>query len=234
MRLENALELATTSSTCVRTKSDHNATMSKERDFVDELLMLSGITKHANWEGGTFSSRIQQSDMNSRFLVDLKDLQRASDVFILKCHKKERGNQVNMLDRQPLIDLVNELLAIKVAEIENGQPWLESTWIGAGQDFKRQNLVNSVWKELQEFPCAESGDICDTVQGVLQEDLGSRGPKWTDFRAEIGEVGVEVEKLIYRDLVEEVAKDLKCSGSSRFVEKLLEGSSGPRRQLFAL
>jgi hypothetical protein len=29
------------------------------------------------------------------------------------------------------------------------------------------------------------------VQGILQEDLVSRGPKWTDLRAEIDEVGLE-------------------------------------------
>ena len=241
--LENAGEPATTSLASVDVQSDKNATSAskrdKERDFVDELLMLSGVTKHATWASETLISRINYSDMNSRILVDLKgNLQRASfesstDVVFHKCHRKERGKEMNTLDRQALIDFVYELLATKVAEYENAQPWLESTWIG-GQELKRQHLVNAIWKELQEVPCAASDDICDTVQGILREDLGSRGPNWTDFRAEIGEVGVEVEKLIYRDLVEELVKELKSSSSRRYLEKLLEGSSGPRRQLFAL
>ncbi|KAG0564252.1 hypothetical protein KC19_8G096100 [Ceratodon purpureus] len=239
VRLKNASMLATTSLTSVDTESGHNATCAwsgdNERDFVEEFLMLSGISKHVNSASGTLSSRNKIADIYPDFLVYLKeDLRRASDVFFQKCHNPEQSKQMNMLNRQALIDYVYELMAVKMAEYENTLPWLGTIWVGAGQEFKRQNLVHAIWKELQELPSAPSDDICDTVQRLLQEDLSSRGAKWTGFRAEIGEVGVEVEKLIYRDLMDEVVKDLQCSGSSRYSAKLLEGGGGPRRQLFAL
>ncbi|XP_024359714.1 uncharacterized protein [Physcomitrium patens] len=201
-----------------------NSSLSRDNlvtDFVGQLLVMSGAAR-AEWSSGMFvSGQLYANHENHH-------------EWLSKFEAPENAYLFNKCHRQLLIDFTIEVLTTKLAENESAETWLEPSWARTEQQhqFKRQSIENIIWKELQDLPCTSSYDICDAVQGILQKDFGSQGPKWTGFRTEVGEVGVEVEKMIYKDLMDEVVRELKCFGSCRHLTNIFEGGSGPRRQLF--
>lgn len=143
--------------------------------------------------------------------------------------ESKRGpvDECNALDRRILFDCVNELLE-RVLETEQQQRWrfqLRKRPRGGKQ------LVAEVLTQLADIPCtANSDDVCDTVYVILQKDLLKRGQHWSHYNDELDEVGVAVERLIVKDLIEDTVRDLLCSFHSSLPAAVPESS---RRQLFA-
>jgi hypothetical protein len=79
---------------------------------------------------------------------------------------------------------------------------------------KGQNLVQEVWEELQGTTCTSLNDGSDNIQSILQKDLGcNNGHEWLDYGLMHGELGLELEQLIFKDLVDETVRELKCCSS---------------------
>lgn len=141
------------------------------------------------------------------------------------------SEEKDALDRRILFDCVNEVLE-KLLETQltcmqwTGlllQPRLRKRPVG-------HQLVKAVLTELEDIPCAASEDVFDTVYVILQKDLlKGRGQQWSDYSRELEEVGVVVERMILKDLIEETVRELSaCFGQSNF-----PAAESSRRQLFA-
>lgn len=210
----------------------------EEREFVRDLLVVSGVTKDHWIDESSSRGHIMNPVWLAKYekrcrREDRKALANVEEAFLNGWCKSKQEKEKELLDRRALFDCLNELLAQKLIVHANPQPWVEAIPLRAVQNSEGQHLVQEIWEELQEIPSATSEDVCDTVQSILQKDLGPRGLKWAHFGIEIGEIGIEVEKLIYKDLVDEVVKELtplSCRKSLKFSA----GSPGPRRQLFTI
>lgn len=85
-------------------------------------------------------------------------------------------------------------------------------------------LPRQIWSELQRIqePDDQSTDLFGMVCGVLKKDLAGDG--WGDLRVEMSEAVLDIERLIFKDLIGESIRDLaESAGNSRFL--------APRRKI---
>ncbi|KAF1002744.1 uncharacterized protein LOC141700338 [Apium graveolens] len=85
-------------------------------------------------------------------------------------------------------------------------------------------LPRQIWSELQrnQKPSDQSADLFGIVCGVLKKDLAGDG--WGDLPVEMSDAVLDMERLIFKDLIGESIRDLaESAGNSRFL--------APRRKI---
>lgn len=222
---------------CERPGSDVGTALldrDEEREFVRDLLVASRLTNE-KVPCQNFSP-IQGYVIDPALLARSERRRQRADhgnLFLKGWYRSEEEKVKEMLDRRLLFDSVNELLAKKFLPLVSPQPWVQQRQVCTVQKPEGQKLVQEIWEELQDIPCATSDDVCDTVQSVLQKDLGHRGQTWTVFRNQMAEVGLELERRIFKELVEEAVRELTQLQVGRKTSISVEATLEPRRQLFA-
>ncbi|CAM6102899.1 unnamed protein product [Calypogeia fissa] len=182
-----------------------------EKVYVRDVLVVSGASmglKAINPSGGMIDNTVfdylEEKQGSADYGMDLKD---EPEHDLEKCDE-ERERQV--MDRRMLFDCVNDALTTVLVPFVNPQPWMQSFLVKPLR--KRptgQLLVQQVWDELKALPPEKpSDDICDSLYNVLQKDLVLPRNSWTEFNDEVEDIGLEVEKMIFKDLVEETLLDI--------------------------
>jgi hypothetical protein len=65
-------------------------------------------------------------------------------------------------------------------------------------------LVADVYRKLCEW--RELAD--DLVDNLIEQDMRVAGGKWTDFSQEVVEVGLDVERILLKFMIEELVDDV--------------------------
>lgn len=127
-----------------------------------------------------------------------------SDVFLL-LEKQQylKGKDIcnfSRLQRKLIYDTVLEILDRK----HQLPPWK-----AVDNDVTTPSLER-VWSEFQKIREHESGeDLFETICGVLKKDLAGDGiTGWRDFPVEMSEVVLDMERLVFKDLISETIRDL--------------------------
>lgn len=182
-----------------------------EKVYMRDVLVVSGATmglKAINPAGGMIDNTVfdylEEKQGSADYGLDEKG-EAEQDA---EKYDGERERQV--MDRRMLFDCVNDALTIVLVPYVNSQPWMQGL---QAQPMRRrptgQTLVQQLWDELKSLPPEKPcEDICDSLYNVLQKDLVLPRNSWTEFIDEIEDVGLEVEKMIFKDLVEETLFDL--------------------------
>ncbi|CAM6044127.1 unnamed protein product [Sphagnum compactum] len=195
--------------------------------FEDEECITSGLTRDGS--STTRSLHMQGHIIDPALLVQSEKLQweeKTKDrlyTFQQWCNKNEERRRESV-DHRLLFDTVNEIL-VRKCQLESlyTQPWVTPSRIFKfiQEKSKGQNLVREVWEELQGTTCTPLNDGGDDIQSILQKDLGcNNGHEWSDYGLMHGELGLELEQLIFKDLVDETACELKKVKGSKTSSKL--------------
>ena len=88
--------------------------------------------------------------------------------------------------------------------------------------------MQQVWSEIQCLPSIPSEDICDTMSVILEKDLAEIENSWIDHKTELSGVVLNMERMIFKDLMNETIGDLGALSSRCRQPNLL---STPRRKL---
>ena len=129
-----------------------------------------------------------------------------------------------------MFDTVNELLVEKLASVEaTTNPLMKSSAkkaMSAQQLLKElcsdiETLQRQATKRSENFLLEEEDDF---LKSVLAEDVMIRSGNWVDFSGETSGLVLDVERLVFKDLVNEIVH----AETSR-----LQAKSGRRRTLFA-
>ncbi|XP_041018104.1 protein LONGIFOLIA 1 isoform X1 [Juglans microcarpa x Juglans regia] len=132
--------------------------------------------------------------------------------------KRKDTSKVSRLRRRLIFDTINEILD------RNRQlpPWKSNSWANCSISLRQ---VWSEFRRIREIGDA-SEDLFEVICGVLRKDFmvdGSSG--WVDRPIEMSESVLDVERLIFKDLIGETIRDLAAfSGNCDNVE-------APRRRL---
>ncbi|CAN0898236.1 Protein LONGIFOLIA 1 [Linum grandiflorum] len=133
-----------------------------------------------------------------------------SDVFLL-LEKQQylRGkdtSKVSRLQRRLTFDTVNEIVNKK----RDLPPWkaaADTTASGSSS-----SSVNQIWSEFQRIQVKDSSttdDLFEVICGVLRKDLaGDAVNAWEDCPVEMSEVVLDIERLIFKDLIGETIGEL--------------------------
>ncbi|KAL4376833.1 hypothetical protein GQ457_02G003460 [Hibiscus cannabinus] len=144
-----------------------------------------------------------------------------SDVFLLlekqQLLKGKDTSKVSTLQRKLIFDIINEILRQK----RRLPAWklVDSTNSGPGQTSLQQ-----IWSEFQKIRQRESSDddLFEVICGVLRKDLaGDAVNGWGDHPVEMSESVLDIERLIFKDLIVETIQDLAAfSGKNNKISAL--------------
>lgn len=117
--------------------------------------------------------------------------------------EQDTGTGFWRCNRKLLFDSTNEAVSLKL-----GKPQL---WLLQGPRVTDEKLVEEVYTKILEWQELPSYSI----SGLIEKDMGSRVGKWSDFSEEVAEVGLEVECMVWKAILEDVVLDLITTISER-------------------
>lgn len=137
-----------------------------------------------------------------------------SDVFLLlekqQYFKGKDTSKASRLQRRLIFDTITEILNRNIQL----PPWI----VTSRSSIERPSL-HQIWSEFQRIRERDTAaeDLFDVICGVLRKDLAGDGASgWGDCPVEMSETVLDIERLIFKDLVGETIRDLAvCAGHSR-------------------
>ncbi|KAF5818162.1 putative protein LONGIFOLIA 1/2 [Helianthus annuus] len=138
------------------------------------------------------------------------------ELFSVLEHTKFSNLQNGKRHRKLIFDAVNEILVGKLSSTSRMMMMMQDS----------RKLLRELCLEIeQQLVVHKKQDGCgpgnedDDLKNILVEDLSKMSENWTGFCGEIQVIGVEVEQLIFRDLVDEVVMSCARRSSSEFLGK---------------
>lgn len=132
-----------------------------------------------------------------------------SDIFLLleeqQYLKGKDISKVSRLQRRLIFDTINEILD------RNKQlpPWKSNA---QPESMAEPTSVQEIWSEFQRMRDREddsSEDLFEVICSVLKKDLTRDSPTgWRDWPVETSQAVLDIERLIFKDLIGETIRDL--------------------------
>ncbi|PSR87738.1 Protein LONGIFOLIA like [Actinidia chinensis var. chinensis] len=177
-------------SLCENTNPDHR--------YITEILLASGLLKDL----GSRSKFIQLHPSGhlinpNLFLI----LEQAKGMIELPEDKRsnEKIGQSKFnekIHRKLTFDTVNEILAHKLTSAGFSEPWISPNKLRA-RSLTGQKLLKELSLELDHLQANSDGSLHDG-------DLMLQTPNWADAHSEIPGIVLDIERLIFKDLISEV------------------------------
>ncbi|KAF5930447.1 hypothetical protein HYC85_031320 [Camellia sinensis] len=129
-------------------------------------------------------------------------------------------SEVSSLQRKLIFDTITEILN------RNRQlpPW---KLVSCSNSSVAKPSLRQIWSEFQRIRERDNAEeLCDIICSVLRKDLAGDGINgWGDCPVEMSEAVLDIERLIFKDLIGETIRDLAAfAGNNNVV-------SAPRRRL---
>ncbi|KAK7245421.1 hypothetical protein RIF29_40267 [Crotalaria pallida] len=129
--------------------------------------------------------------------------------------KRNDTSKTSTLRRRLIFDTIQEILN----ENQRLPPWNPVSWTG--------NKLNKIWSEFRRIREREeeesSEDLFDVICGLLRKDMA--GDVMNECPVEMGGVVLDIERLVFKDLIVEIIQDLVsfnlCDRVSMFRRKLM-------------
>ncbi|MCD9639522.1 hypothetical protein HAX54_024104 [Datura stramonium] len=209
-------------SLCENTNPDHR--------YVSEILLASGLLLRDLGSSLTsFQFHPSGHPINPELFLVLEQTKASTLLKEEFCNDKMRQSKPKEKIRRKLIfDVVNESLAGKLALVgPSYEPWLTSQKL-AKSSLNAQRLLRDLCSEIEQLQSKPSKcnleDEENEWKNILLDDVMHRSEGWTVFTGEISSVVLDVERMIFKDLVDEIVRG---DGSG------LRAKPTRRRKLFA-
>lgn len=210
-----------------------NADPNTDHRYISEILLASGLLLRDLGSGlTTFQLHPSGHPINPELFFVLEQTKGSSTTHLL--HKEEsKVLKKEKLNRKLVFDTVNEILVEKLASVEaTTNPLMKSSAKMTKKAMSAQQLLKelcSAIETLQKQATKRSENFLleeedDFLKSILAEDVMIRSGNWVDFNGEISGLVLDVERLLFKDLVNEIVH----AETSR-----LQAKSGRRRTLFA-
>lgn len=184
-------------SLCENTNPDHR--------YISEILLASGLLLRDLGSGlTTFQLHPSGHPINPELFFVLEQT-KASSLPKEECSPRKVKEKVH---RKLIFDAVNEILVGKLALVGvSSEPWLKPEKL-AKKTLNAQKLLKELCFEIEQFETKRLGPSLeveeDGLKNILWEDVMHKSGSWTDFHGEIPGIVLHVEKLIFKDLVDEI------------------------------
>ncbi|KAI7737652.1 hypothetical protein M8C21_022314 [Ambrosia artemisiifolia] len=186
-------------SLCENTKPDDR--------YISEILLASGLLlRDLGSNLTTFQFHSSGYPINPELFLVLEQT-KFSNLAKQEPDKSEKIIKKEKFHRKLIFDAVNEILAGKLAssvpfqkpfklakKTLNGQKLLRDLCLEIEQLHAKKNKENISFEEEDD----------DGLKSVLWEEVLNRAESWTDYDGKLPVLALEVERLIFKDLVNEV------------------------------
>ncbi|XP_073300438.1 uncharacterized protein [Primulina huaijiensis] len=135
-----------------------------------------------------------------------------SELFLLlekqQLQKGQDSSKASRLQRKAVFDTITEILKW----IRRLPPWKNVSWT---TDDVTSPSLDKVWLEFQRIrDPSDAEDMYDMVCGVLRKDFsGDEITGWKDYPTEMSESILDLERLVFKDLIAETLRDLGALAS---------------------
>lgn len=193
--------------------------------YISEILLASGLLLRDLDSGlTTFQLHPSGHPINPELFFVLEQTKTSSLLSKVKLSKPEKEK----FHRKLIFDVVNEILVRKLALVGASlEPWEKSSNL-AKKTTNAQKLLKELCSEVEQLDPKKPESILeveeDYLKTVLWEDVMTRSESWTEFQGEIAGIALDVERLVFKDLVSEVVIGEAAS---------LRAKQSRRKQLFA-
>ncbi|XP_044486710.1 protein LONGIFOLIA 2-like [Mangifera indica] len=212
-------------SLCENTNPDHR--------YISEILLASGLLlRDLGSDLTTFQLHPSGHPINPELFFVLEQTNASTFYSKEECspvkfsHSKTDPQKVH---RKLIFNVVNEILVGKLALVGTSpEPWLKTNRL-ASKRLSAQKLLKELCSEIEQLQAkktessVEGEDNDDDLKSILWEDVKNRSGSWTNFDCEISGVVLDVERSLFKDLVDEIVMGEAAT---------LRGKPGRRRKLF--
>ncbi|KAJ4960144.1 hypothetical protein NE237_020054 [Protea cynaroides] len=205
-------------SLCENSNPDHR--------YISEVLLASGLLLR-DLSHGLMSIQLHPSGhpINPDLFFVLEQTKVSAGITDKQGSENAIRSKPNLekLHRKLVFDAVNEILVQKLTStVPSPEPWLHANKL-AGRTLNAQKLLRELCSEIDQQQVNNSAGILDkdndSLKSILWEDVMHRSENWTDFSKEVSGVVLGVERLIFKDLIDEVvngkAATVRANKSSR-------------------
>ncbi|MBA0861148.1 hypothetical protein Goshw_024969 [Gossypium schwendimanii] len=199
-------------------ESSPSPVMKRSIDFKDQLVE----SEDEMWSPAMPSVESKSDDCDFIYISDVlraaNYMHDESDVFLLlekqQYVKGKDTSKVSRLQRKLIFDTINEILNRR----KQLPPWKVVTG---------ETSLQQIWSEFQKIRERDSSDdMFEDICGVLRKDLaGDAINGWDGCPIQMSEAILDIERLIFRDLISETIRDLAA-----LAEKSIN-IPAPRRKL---
>ncbi|KAL2465085.1 hypothetical protein Adt_40936 [Abeliophyllum distichum] len=178
--------------------------------YISEILLASGLLlRDLSSSVTNFQFHPSGHPINPELFLVLEQT-KASSLHKEEC-SAEKTTQLITKDkfhRKLFFDVVNEILPRKFSLVGPfSEPWLRMNKL-ARKALNAQKLLKELCSEIEELQMKNSkcsfDDEDDGLKNILYEDLMHQSESWINFNSEISGIALDVERLIFKDLVDEI------------------------------
>lgn len=186
-------------SLCDNTNPDHR--------YISEILLASGLLLRDLGSSLTdFQFHPSGHPLNPELFLVLEQTKASKEEW-----RAKKTNQLmtsEKFHRKLIFDAVNEILAGKLASAgQNTEPWIRPFKV-ARKALNAQKLLRELCSMIEELQAKNPKCGSDEEDGgwksILCNDVMHRSESWVDFDGEISGPILDIERLIFKDLVAEV------------------------------
>ena len=181
-----------------------------DHEYIAEVLLASGLLNELKSSFMAYQLHSSGHLINPNLFPALEQTKRS----IRLLNVKDNGRKVNRLEpieknhRQLIFDAVNEVLVRKLKEGTYKQ-WFSPSTLEDRRP-RRQQLVRDLCSDIDKLQTASNvslDDEDDGLKSILWGDLTLGSMDWTECLSEIPWIVLDVERLIFKDLICEVISD---------------------------
>ncbi|GJS48539.1 protein longifolia 1 [Tanacetum coccineum] len=179
--------------------------------YISEILLASGILLRVLGSSlTTFQFHSSGHPINPELFLVLEQTKFSN------LPKQEPSNKKLLnkekFHRKLIFDTVNEVLAKKLAlVVPSLETFSSKSFKLANKTLNGQNLLRDLCMEIEELlqvkkkkEDASLHEEDDGLKTILWEEVLNRAESWTDYDGELPVIALELERLIFEDLVNEV------------------------------
>jgi len=180
--------------------------------YISEILLASGLLLRDLGSGlTTFQLHPSGYPINPELFMVLEQTKASNSVSKEECSPGKSFHSKPNLEkfhRKLIFDAVNEILVKKLASMgPSPEPWLKSDKL-AKKALSAQKLLKELCSDMEQLQIKKSEcsleDEEDGLKSFLWDDVMHRSESWIDFQSEISGIVLDVERLVFKDLVNEI------------------------------
>ncbi|KNA19454.1 hypothetical protein SOVF_061450 [Spinacia oleracea] len=179
-----------------------------EKSYVSEVLLASGFLDHLDYTMADHLALQSQEAINPNLFFELEQTMRSSFVSDNTSNSKaEKMTRTTERHRRRLLfDAVNEILSQKLSQPPS--PLLKKpTELATGG----LQLLQEIYKEIDQVQPMNLphnlDDEEDFLTTIIGKDLTHKSATWTAASIEIPALVLDIERLIFKDLIVELVQD---------------------------
>ncbi|KAK0585508.1 hypothetical protein LWI29_029600 [Acer saccharum] len=190
-----------------------NNSTDPDNRYISEILLASGLLRDVESDFMSFQLHPSGHLINPNLFLVLEQNQESTRLLNAE-HKDKKtihSETTNEKDHRKLIfDTVNEILVHKLSLEGSPKQWVSPSKL-VGKRPRQQQLLRDLCKEVDRLQANNSNcsldDEEDCLTSIIWEDFMHGSINWTDCQSEISWLALDVERLIFKDLITEIVRD---------------------------